>query len=57
MYGLEDKLVSFEMLKYFFDSIKYNDKKLVIIEGGYYNLNYDIVIEKIVEEIVFWFNY
>lgn len=45
------------MLKYFFDSIKYNDKKLVIIEGGYYNLNYDIVIEKIVEEIVFWFNY
>src|SRR5690554_4505761 len=57
LHGSEDKLVSPEMSKHFFDSIKHNDKKLVIIEGGYHNLNYDTVTEKTVEEIVSWLNH
>lgn len=56
LHGSEDKLVSSQMSKHFFESIKYNDKKLVIIEGGYHNLNYDTVTEKVVEEIVSWLN-
>lgn len=54
MHGSDDKLVPPSMSKDFYDSLKSKDKTLIIVEGGYHNLNDDIVTEKAVESIVQW---
>jgi len=54
MHGSDDKLVPHSMSKDFYDSLKNNDKTIVIVEGGYHNLNDDIVTENAVESIVQW---
>lgn len=54
MHGSDDKLVPPSMSEDFYESLNTKDKSLVIIEGGYHNLNDDIVTEKTVDSIVLW---
>lgn len=56
MHGSDDKLVKPEASKNFYESIPYEDKALVIVEGGYHNLNNDTVTEQVLDEITKWLN-
>src|SRR5690554_543827 len=54
MHGSDDQLVAPKMSESFYEALTIKDKKLIIIEGGYHNLNDDTVTEEVLVEITKW---